>query len=210
MFAARGGDRADGARHAATPRAPRSESRSRSPPTAERTTRPDSHHAPARPARAPATTRAPRLARARGEDVPAQACAWLPERRAPTLRCAQMLGQLIATRVAVELVLFAIDPIGLLEDLERDPAIISVRVARRVRDAPSCRRPRSPRPRPTPRLAQLQHPTEQLRQRLLVPDPELRDRRVIRPPVRRDHPIRDVLQHARSIPREERSPREYA
>ena len=122
----------------------------------------------------------------------------LLERRATTLRSAQMLRQLIAARLTVELVLFTIDPLSVAEDLDRDPPVVDVRVARRVRhhlrainrDHPHRHQPRLP--------AQLQHTAEQLRQRPLMPDAELRDRRMIRRPVRGDHPIRDVL-HTRPL-----------
>jgi hypothetical protein len=44
-----------------------------------------------------------------------------------------MLRQLIAASIAVELVVLAIDPLSLPQDLERDPPVIDIRVARRVR-----------------------------------------------------------------------------
>ena len=119
--------------------------------------------------------------------------------RPPTLAGAQLLGQLVAARVAVELVLGRVDGLGLFEDLARELLVIDIRVAARVArqlrpvdsDHPDARQPVL--------RAQRQHLAEQAGDRLLVTLDEPRDRRVIRPLLRRQHPERDVLLAARSI-----------
>jgi hypothetical protein len=58
-----------------------------------------------------------------------QAAPGLAQPSAPTLRRAQLLGQLIAARVTVELVLGRVGGLGLFEDLARDLFVIEVRVA---------------------------------------------------------------------------------
>jgi hypothetical protein len=117
----------------------------------------------------------------------------LPEELAPTLRCAQLLGQLIAARLAMQPILGLVGRLVLGQDLPRDLLKLTVRrtacVPRQTsavnRDQPRLRQPRH--------LTQPQHLAEQPGQRRLVPDHEPRDRRVIRHQVPRDHPIGHVL-----------------
>ena len=102
----------------------------------------------------------------------------------------QLLGQLIATRVAVQLVLGLIGRLLPRRTISR--AICSILDG----SSPGSRSPaiRVPSTAITPAVtnpasrAQPQHLTEQPRQRRLVPADEPRDRRVIRHPLRRDHP----------------------
>ena len=111
----------------------------------------------------------------------------------PPLARAQRLRQLIATRVAVELILGLINRLGLREDLPRDLPKVAIGTAAGV--------PRQPRPvdhdhpRPDqPRLiAEPEHLPEQLGQRRLVTLDKPRDRRVIRHLEHRDHPTRHIL-----------------
>ena len=57
----------------------------------------------------------------------------LPQRRPPTLRRAQLLGQLIPARVAVQLVLALVSLVELVQQLPGDPLIAAVRIHRCVR-----------------------------------------------------------------------------
>ena len=106
---------------------------------------------------------------------------------------AQLLGQLIAARVAVELVLGRVDGLGLFEDLARELLVIDVRVAARVA--------RQLRPidsdhadaRQTLLGAQRQHLAEQAGDRVLMALDEPRDRRVIGPLLRRQDAESDVF-----------------
>jgi hypothetical protein len=112
---------------------------------------------------------------------------------AATLACAQLLGQLVAALVAVELILGLISRDRIGDDLPGDLVIVDVAVAVCVarhlgavhRDHA---RPDQPRP-----LTQPQHRSEQATQRLLVAAQKPRDRRVIRHQIPADHPERDVL-----------------
>ena len=52
--------------------------------------------------------------------------------RPPPFAGAQLLGQFVAARVAVELVLGRVDRLGFFEDLARELLVIDVRVAARV------------------------------------------------------------------------------
>ena len=121
----------------------------------------------------------------------------------------QLGRQLIAARLAIELVLSRVDGLGFFEDLARDLLVIEVLVATRVRvqlgpvdrDNPDLGQPASRTPT---------NLTEQTRDRVLVALDEPRDRRVIGPLLRRDNPERDILITARSIIREDRIPRAYA
>jgi hypothetical protein len=117
----------------------------------------------------------------------------VPEELAPTLRRAQLLGQLIAARSTVELVLGLVGRLRLGEDLPRDLLELTVGLTTcvpRQTSAVDRDQPRLHQPSP---ITQLQYLVEQTGQRLLVPDDEPRDRRVIGHHVPRDHPIRHVL-----------------
>jgi hypothetical protein len=117
----------------------------------------------------------------------------LPEELAPTLRRAQLLGQLITTRLPVQLVLGLVGRLRLGENLPRDLLKLTVRRTTRVpRQTSAVDRDQPRLHQPSP-ITQLQHLVEQTGQRLLVPDDEPRDRRVIGHHVPRDHPIRHVL-----------------
>ena len=104
-----------------------------------------------------------------------------------------MLGELIAARVAVQLVLLAIDPLCLSEDLPRDPLIVIGELLRRVRGKLRPVDRDRPDAHQTRLGAQPQHAPEQTRQCRLMPAAKPRDRRVIRLLIRRDHPISNVL-----------------
>ena len=111
----------------------------------------------------------------------------------PPFPGAQLLGQLVAARLAVKLVLGGVDRLGFFEDLARELLVIDIRVAARVA--------RQLRPvdgnhadaREALLRAQRQHLAEQARDRLLVTLDEPRDRRVIGPLLRRQHAERDIL-----------------
>ena len=122
-----------------------------------------------------------------------QALLGLAQPAATTLRGRELRRQLVAARLAVELVLGRVDRLGLLEDLARELLVVEVLVARRVRlqlravdgdhadlDQPAAR-------------AQRQHLAEQAGDRLLMTLDEPRDRRVIRALLGRQHPEGDVL-----------------
>ena len=115
------------------------------------------------------------------------------ERGLAALRGAQLLGQLIAPRIAVELILTPVGLLGLAQDLPDHARVGAVLIHRRVRldlrpvdhDHPDRHQPRLP--------AQPQHLIKQLGDLGLVPAAELRDRRVIRHPHARDHLVRHIL-----------------
>ena len=136
-----------------------------------------------------------------------EAALGLAQPRAPALAGAQLLGQLVAARVAVELVLGGIDRLGLFEDLARELLVVAVGVATGVR------RNLGPVDRDDADLgqallgAQRQDLAEQPGDRVLVALDEPRDRRVIGPLLRGQHPEGDVLLAARSITRDDRIPR---
>jgi hypothetical protein len=110
-----------------------------------------------------------------------------------TLAGAEPLGQLVAARLAVELVLDLVDAPCLGDDLARDPLVVEVRLAARVRGdlGPVDRHYAGPH-QPSLR-AEREHGAKQLAQGDLVADDEAGDRRVVRDPVGRDHPVGDVL-----------------
>ena len=113
--------------------------------------------------------------------------------RPTALAGAQLLGQFVAARVAVELVLGRVDGLGFFEDLARELLVIDVRVAARVaRQLRPVDRDHADRRQALLR-AQRQHLAEQAGDRVLVALDEPRDRRVIGPLLRRQHPERDVL-----------------
>ena len=106
---------------------------------------------------------------------------------------AQPLGQLVAARLAEQLVLGRVDARRLFEDLASDLLVAARRVMRGVRghlravdgnDADLDQ----PRPR-----AERKHLAEQAGDRRLVARPEARDRRVIRDVVGADHAEGDVV-----------------
>jgi hypothetical protein len=113
--------------------------------------------------------------------------------RPATLTGRQLLGQLVAARIAVELILGGVGGLGLLEDLARKLLVIDVRVATGVgmklgpvdRDDADLRQARPG--------AEQQHLAEQAPQRPLVALDEPRDRCVVGPLLRRQHPEGDVL-----------------
>jgi hypothetical protein len=112
---------------------------------------------------------------------------------APARARAQLLGQLIAARLAIQLILAAVRLRRLGQDLARDPLIAAIGGARGVRvdlravdrDHPDPHQPRPP--------AQPQDRGEELRQRGLVAATKLGDRRVVGHAVRADHAVGDVL-----------------
>ena len=111
----------------------------------------------------------------------------------PSMHGRQLGRQLIATSIAIALVLLAIDRVGLSEDLAGDLLIVTIGVTRGVRmdlravdrDHPDLRQPRLG--------AQPQDVAEQSGERCLVALAKTRNRRVIRHLIRRDHPEGDVL-----------------
>ena len=106
---------------------------------------------------------------------------------------AQPLGQLVAARLAIELVLGRVDARGVLEDLPCDLLIAARRVmGRRRRELRAIDRDNANLDQAAAR-AQRQHLAEQAGDRRLVTDPEARDRRVIGRLVGGDHAKRDVL-----------------
>src|ERR1019366_1475713 len=117
----------------------------------------------------------------------------LAEELAAPLGRLQLLGELITTRVPVQLVLGLIGRLVLSQDLPGDLPEITVRIR--------ARRPRHPRAIDRyhlrlrqPRLTtQPQHLAEQVSKRLLMPNHEPRDRRVIRHHIAGDHPIGHIL-----------------
>ncbi len=117
----------------------------------------------------------------------------LGQRGPATLGRAQLLGQLIAAILAVELVLTPVGLFGFTENLLDQPAVGAVLIHRRVRlDLRPVDRDHSDRHQP--RLpTQAQNVVEQLRDLSLVTTAELRDRRVIRRAQTRDHLERHVL-----------------
>ena len=117
----------------------------------------------------------------------------LPQRHPPPLRRGQLLRQLIAARVTVQLILALVVLIHLRQQLARDPLIAAVRVHRRVRrDLRTVDRDHADLHQAR-LLTQPQHVGEQLSQRRLVPLAELRDRRVIRNPLSGDHHECNIL-----------------
>ena len=117
----------------------------------------------------------------------------LAQPRPAALAGAQLLGQLVAARVAVELVLGRVDRLGLFEDLARELLVVDVRVAARVARQLRPVDGDHPDARQTLLRAQRQHLAEQAGDRVLVALDEPRDRRVIGPLLRRHHAERDVL-----------------
>ena len=115
------------------------------------------------------------------------------EELAPALRRAQLLGQLITPRLAIQLVLGLVGRLVLGEDLLRDLLELQVGIRVRVPRQPSAVDRDQPRLHQPSLIAQPQHLAEQLGKRRLVPTDEPGDRRVIRHHVARDHPIGHVL-----------------
>jgi hypothetical protein len=125
-----------------------------------------------------------------------EAALGLAQPAASAVRGRHLRRQLIATALAELLVLFAIDRVGLGQDLARDLLVVAGGVLRGVgvhlgavdRDQPD-RHQAGPG-------AEREHLAEQTGQRRLVTLAKARDRAVIRPPVRGDHARRDVLHAA--------------
>ena len=131
--------------------------------------------------------------------------------RPPALAGAQLLGQLIAARVAVELILGRVDGLGFFEDLARELLVVDVRVAARVaRQLRAVDRDHADRRRTLLR-AQRRRLAEQARDRMLIALDEPRDRRMIGPLLGRQDAEDDVLL-ARPLDQRARTeiPREYA
>ena len=106
---------------------------------------------------------------------------------------AQPLGQLVAARLAIELVLGSVDARRVLEDLLGDLLIAARRVMRCGRgDLGAVDRDNTDLDQTTAR-AERQHLAEQIGDRRLVTDPEARRRRVIRRLVGSDHTKRDIV-----------------
>jgi hypothetical protein len=131
-----------------------------------------------------------------------QALLGLAQPPAATLCGRELLRQLVAARLAIELVLGRVDRLGLLDDLPGQLLEVEILVARRVRlhlravdrDHPDLRQPAA--------RAQRQHLAEQARDRVLVALDEPREGRVVRALLRCKHPEGDVflaraLDHAR-------------
>lgn len=117
----------------------------------------------------------------------------LAQPRPPALAGTQLLGQLVATSLAIQLVFGGVDGLGLFEDRARDLLVIHVRVAAGVaRQLRPIDRDHADTHQSLPR-AQRQHFAEQVGDRLLVAINKARDRRVVRLLLRRDHAKRDVL-----------------
>ena len=106
---------------------------------------------------------------------------------------AQLLGQLVAARLAVEAVLGLVGGLRLGDDLAGDPLVICVRLAARVgvelgpvdRDDAGLHE--------ASLRAEREHRAKQTCERRLVAADEAGDRRVVRDPVGGDHPVGDVL-----------------
>ena len=128
----------------------------------------------------------------------------LADPRPARLRVSQPRRQLVAARVAVELVLGRIDLGGLFEDLPGELLVGLVLKPRRVgrdlgridRDDPGANQPRP--------MTHRQHLSEQPRQRPFVLGAKARNRGVIGRQIRRHHPKRDVL-HTAALDRARRS-----
>ena len=137
---------------------------------------------------------AARLVQAPERPLPGRdACAWPRAATHADPPRAQLLRQLITTRLPAQLVLTLVCRRDLGEDLQRDllklTGRIAVRVARQTRAID-----RDQRPLDQPRLiTQPKHLTKQLRQRSLVTYDEPRDSCVVRHHVPRDHPVRHIL-----------------
>jgi hypothetical protein len=120
-------------------------------------------------------------------------CLCLPQRGAAPRARPQLLRQLIAARLPIELILAAVRLRRLGEDLASDLLAAAIGLARGVRrglraidrDHPNRHQSRLP--------AKSQHAREELGKGGLVAHPKLRDRRVIRDEVPRHDSKRDVL-----------------
>ena len=117
----------------------------------------------------------------------------LAEELPPTLRGAQLLRQLIAALLAVELVLGLVGRPGLGQDLPGDliEGVIDLR-AGVPGDPGAIDRHHAGLDQARP-VTQLQHLGEQIGQRPLMPTDKPRDRRMIGNQVARDHPVGHVL-----------------
>ena len=134
---------------------------------------------------------------------------------APALRRRQLRGQLIAAPLAEPLVLGAVDRVRLGQDLRGDLVVVEVLVLRRVRvHLRAIDREHRDADQAGVR-AERQHVAEQASQRRLVALAKARDRAVIGPLVRGDHPERDIvdagpLDHPRRTPPDARTRRATA
>ena len=122
-----------------------------------------------------------------------QSLTGLAKELAAPLRSAQLLWQLVTTRVPIPLILGSVDQLRLGKDLPRDllkaDLDLLAGIAREAsaidRDHPGLHQLRP--------IAQLQNLTEQFGQLRLVPNNEPRNRRMIRNHIAGDHPIRHIL-----------------
>jgi hypothetical protein len=115
------------------------------------------------------------------------------EELAPALRGAQLLGQLITTRLAELFVLGLVGRPDLRNDLARDLLELIVDLRAGVPRDPGAVDRHHPRPHQPRPGAELQHLAKQPGQRPLVAADEPRDRRVIGNQVAGDHTIGHVL-----------------
>jgi hypothetical protein len=92
----------------------------------------------------------------------------------------KLFRQLIPTRITMLSVLGLVDPDRVLDDLSRDPVIVNIAIAARVRNDLRAIDRDNTRADQTSLGAEPEHPAEQLAQRLLVPANEPSDSRVIR------------------------------
>jgi hypothetical protein len=117
----------------------------------------------------------------------------LAEELAPALRRAQLLGQLITTRVAEQLVLGLIRRPDQLDDLLSDPAELRAADPAGVTRQPSAIDRDHPRLHQPGLITQPQHLAKQISQRALVTNNEPRDRRMIKHNIASNHPVGHIL-----------------
>jgi hypothetical protein len=117
----------------------------------------------------------------------------LAQELAPPLCGAQLLGQLIAPRLAEPLILGLIGRPDLGQDLKRDLLKLEVDIGVGVARDPGAIDRHHPGLHQASLMTELQHISEQPGERPLVAADEPRDRHMIRNQVAGDHPKRDVL-----------------
>jgi hypothetical protein len=134
-----------------------------------------------------------------------QAALGIARPAAPALRRRQLRRQLVTAPLAKTLVLGAVDRVRLGQDLLGDLVVVEVLVLRGVRVHLRAVHRQHRHADQAGVRAQRQHLTEQARQRRLVTLAKARDRAVIRPLVRGDHPEREIV-HARPLDHPRRTP----